>query len=345
MRRWRTFWTSAAVAAAAVAAGMAGASAQSDVEAFYRGRAVTIVVAVGPGGPFGLRAQVLSQFLGRHTPGNPTVVVQYMPGAGGRVAANYLYNAAPKDGSVIGLLFYNTALSYRLRPQGAAFDPAKFNWLGSHSPTYAVAFAWAGAPATTLDRMKNTEVFFGASGRTSPTGMFPAVMNKLLKTRIRIVEGYQGTADTIKAAESREIHGAISEWDTLASAYGDRVRDGQIVPILQFGFKKHPELASVPLLQEVTTTPEARRIAEFIGAACEIGHTNVAPPGVPTERLAALRAGIAATYRDPAALAAAEKMKIPIQPVSAEEVTRMVESAMAAPADIVAKTRTAAGLD
>lgn len=344
MRRWRAYWT-VAVAAALVAATMASVSAQSDVEAFYRNRPITIVVAVGAGGPFGLRAQVLSQFLGKHMPGNPRVVVQYMPGAGGRVAANYLYNAAPKDGSVIGLLFYNTALSYRLRPQGAAFDPVKFNWLGSHSPTYAVAFAWAGAPATTLDGMKSTEVFFGASGRTSPTGMFPAVMNKLLDTRIRIVEGYQGTADTVKAAESREIHGAISEWDALTSAYGDRVRGGQIVPILQFGFKKHSDLPAVPLLQELTSTPDARQIAEFIGAACEIGHTNVAPPGVPANRLAALRAGIADAYRDPAAIAAAEKMMIPIQPVSAEEVVRMVESAMAAPADVVSKTSTAAGLD
>lgn len=326
-------------------ASVAPAAAQEDPASFYKGRTIAVIVAAGAGGPFGLRAQILSQFLGRHIPGSPTIVVQYMPGAGGRVAANYLYNAAPTDGSAIGMLFYNTALSYRLRPQGAAFDPRKFNWLGSHSPTYSLAYLWERAPAATLDQMKSVEVFFAASGKTSPTGMLPHVMNTLLGTRIRVVEGYQGTADSIKAAEAGEVHGGVTEWDALTAAYGEKVRGGQLRPILQLGLKRHPDLANVPLLIELTSTPEARQIAEFMGAISEVGHTYAAPPNVPPERVAALREGIVATLRDPLTIAAAERIKIPIQRVSADEVARMTEVVMAAPAELVAKAAAAAGLE
>jgi tripartite-type tricarboxylate transporter receptor subunit TctC len=278
-------------------------------------------------------------------PGKPTVVVQYMPGAGGRLAANYLYNAAAKDGSVIGILFYNTALSYRLRPQGASVDPRKFNWLGSHSPTYSLAYIWERAPATSLAQMKGIEVFFAASGKTSPTGMLPHVMNTLLGTRIKVVEGYQGTADSIKAGEAGEVHGGVTEWDALTSAYGEKIRSGQFRPILQLGLKRHPDLAQVPLLIELAANEESRRIAEFMGAISEVGHTYAAPPGVPAERVAALRDGIAATLSDRQAVAAAEKIGIPIQRVPAEEVARMTEVVMAASEALVAKAAAAAGLE
>lgn len=322
----------------------AQAGAQADVESFYRDRQVTIVVAAGAGGPFGLRAQILQEHLGRHIPGNPTVVVQYMPGAGGRKAANYLYNAAPKDGGVIGILFYNTALSYRLLPEGASFDPLEFNWLGSQTPIFAIGFVWHTAPATSIEAMKSTEVIFGASGTTSPTGMYPAVLNTVAGTKIRIVKGYRGVADYMKAVETGEIHGAMSGWDALASRYGDRVRQKHVIPIVQFTLEKHPELSEVPLMTELARNADGERIASFMSASTEIGHTNVAPPGVPQERLEALRKGIAATYRDPDAIAAADKMQVPVAPVSAERVRKLVEDVMAAPDDIVAKAKAAAGL-
>ena len=334
-----------AAAAIAVAAVPLAAHAQSATESFYRGKSITVVVAAGAGGPFGLRSHILAQFLGRHMPGNPNVIEQFMPGAGGRKAANYLYNAAPKDGSVTGVVFYNTALGYRLEPQGAAFDPLKFNWLGSSDPIYPVAFVWHTAPATTIEAMKKTPVVFGASGLTSPTGIFPLLMNALLGTRIKIVKGYQGVADFMKAAESGEIHGAMSGWETLASSYGEMVRKKQVLPIVQFSLKKHPDLEAVPRLVDLVTDPESKKMAEFMTASSRIGQTNVAPPGVPAERVKALVDGIAATYRDPEAVAMAKRTGVDVEPVSAEQAREAVEIVMSTPDALVEKAKKAIGFD
>jgi tripartite-type tricarboxylate transporter receptor subunit TctC len=319
--------------------------AQSAVESFYHGRPITVIVAAGAGGPFGLRSHILAQFLGRHMPGNPNVIEQFMPGAGGRKAANYLYNAAPKDGGTIGIVFYNTALSYRLEPQGAAFDPLKFNWLGSSDPIYPVAFVWHTAPATTIEAMKKTQVVFGASGLTSPTGIFPLLMNALLGTRIKVVKGYQGVADYMKAAESGEIHGAMSGWDTLESSYADMLRKKQVLPLVQFSLKSHSDIAEVPLLVDLVRDPEAKKIARFMTASSRIGQTAVAPPGVPPERVKALIDGLAATYRDPVAIAAAKKTSVDIEPVSAAQAREAVEIVMSTPAALVEKAKQAIGFD
>jgi len=334
-----------AMAVAVVIVPLSSAQAQSSVESFYRGKPITVVVAAGAGGPFGLRSHILAQFLGRHMPGNPNVIEQFMPGAGGRKAANYLYNAAPKDGSVTGVVFYNTALGYRLEPQGAAFDPLKFNWLGSSDPIYPVAFVWHTAPATTIEAMKKTPIVFGASGVTSPTGIFPLLLNALVGTKIKVVKGYQGVADYMKAAESGEIHGALSGWETLASSYAEMLRKKQVLPIVQFSLKKHPDLANVPRLIDLVTDPESRKIAEFMTASSRIGQTNVAPPGVPAERVKALVDGIAATYRDPEAIAMAKKTGIDIEPVSAAQVREAVEIVMSIPEPLVEKAKKAIGFE
>ena len=340
----RSQWMSVGAAAAAFAAlPLAGAAAQQPVAQFYKDRTVTIVVAAGAGGPFGLRANLLSQFLGKHIPGNPTVVAQYMPGAGGRKAANYLYNAAPKDGTAFGILFYNTALGYRLQPKGASFDPLKFHWLGSQNSISPILFVWHSAPATSIDAMQKTPLVFGATGTTSPTGIFPNVLNYIAGTKIRVVKGYPSVPSYIKAAESGEIHGAMSGWDALVTNYSDRLKSKEIVPIAQISPIPHPDLKEVPLLPELATSEELRKIAEFFCASSLIGHTNVAPPGVPAERLAALQAAIIATYKDSGAIAAGEKTGTPVEPVSAADVRRAVEQVMNAPDDLVARARQAAG--
>ena len=342
MRRL-TISLSVATAAAACAISPGDTLAQSSADSFYKDRTVTIVVAAGAGGPFGLRANLLAHHLGRHIPGSPTVVAQYMPGAGGRKAANYLYNAAPKDGSTFGILFYNTALSYRLLPKGAQFEPLKFHWLGSQNAISPVLFVWHTAPATTIAAMKTTPLIFGATGTTSPTGMFPTVLNTIAGTKIRIVKGYTSVAEYVKASENGEIHGAMSGWDALVTNFNDRLRKKEIIPIVQISPNRHPDLKDVPSMPELATSDDLKQIAEFFCASSLIGHTNVAPPGVPADRLAALEKGIAATYRDKAAIEAGEKSGVPVEPVSAAEVRRAIEKVMNAPAALVAKARAAAG--
>jgi len=342
---FRTSFAGAVAAIAIVALPLASASAQTSLESFYKGKPVTIVVAAGAGGPFGLRASLLSQYLGRHLPGSPTVVAQYMPGAGGRKAANYVYNAAPKDGGTFGIVFYNTAMSYRLEPKGAAFEPLKFNWLGSQDSIHPLIFVWHTAPATTLAKMKETELVFGATGATSPTGIYPLLLNAIAGTKIRIVKGYASVPEYISAAEKGEIHGAMTSWDSLTASYMERVRNKEIIPVVQISPQRLAELPDVPILSDVATTDEGRKLAEFLAASSLIGHTNVAPPGVPAERLAALKSGIAATYRDPDAIESVRKTGSEIKPVSADDVRKAVERVMAAPEDLVAKARTAVGFN
>lgn len=330
-------WLAAAIVAAGILAD--GAARADETADFYRDKRIRVIAAAGAGGGFGLRARLLSEYLGRHVPGNPTAIAEFMPGAGGRKAADYIYSVAPKDGTTFGVLFNNTASVSVLRPEGTRYDPLKFTWLGSQSPTVIAAYVWHRAPAVTLADIRQRETIFGTQAKGSAGYMLPSAANAITGTRFKMVTGYTGTADYLKAIESGEIHAALADWDSILSVRGDWVKSRTIIPVLQFGLEKHPTLPDVPRLIELAKTDTERKIAEIEGLVEAMGHTNVGPPAIPPARVAALRASIAATYRDADFKRAAERARMTVDPVSAADVEKYVKQIVATPPNLIARAR------
>lgn len=313
------------------------------VAEFYRGKTIKITAAAGAGGGFGVRARLLTAYLPKYMPGNPSMIADFMPGAGGRRAASWLYNTAPKDGTNIGLLFHNTAAVAMIRPKGVRYDPKKFNWLGGQAPSMVAVYAWHTAPGASIDGMRKHSLIFGSGGKTSSGYMSTNAANVIAGTRFDVILGYRGTADYLKAIESGEIQAALGDWDSIVSVRPQWVKNKNVIPILQFTLTRHPLLPDVPRLLDFAKNDLEREIAEFDALSGAIGHSNAAPPGVPRERVAALRKAIAATYRDPDFLARAKKLRMTIAPLSAEKVEKYVDRVVSVSPDFIAKARIAFG--
>ena len=318
--------------------------AQADsVADFYKGKTVRIVAAAGAGGGFGRRTRLLVQYLGKHLPGHPKMIAQFMPGAGGRKAAAWIYGVAPKDGTAFGVLFHNIATVAALTPKKAKYDPSKFNWLGSQSPSFSTIYVWHTAPATTPEGLRKHTVIAGSQSKSSAGYMSMHSAMAIGGYKFKFVFGYRGTADYFKAIEAGEIQAAVSDWDGIVSTRPNWVKEGKVIPVAQFHSRKHPALPNVPRLLDLATNETDRKIAMFYAGSAAMGHTNVAPPGVPKERVAALRKAIAATYRDPAFIKTATKLRMAVDPVSGKQVAAEVKKILNASPAFLAKVKVALG--
>lgn len=302
---------------------------------FYRDKTGAITVPGGPGASLALYCQLIAAHWKRHIPGNPTLTFQHRPGAGGTLGVAYMYNVAPRDGTAIGEIQSASVLAPALREM--KFDVKQFIWLGSMTPEPSVISVWHKAPATTVDSAKQAEVLMGSTGTSSETYITPTLMNKLLGTRFRVVQGY--TAGNINLAMERgEVHGRWSPWANWASAHPDWVRDKWIVPLVQYG-SKVPELAHVPYLKELVPTEEGKQMITFVEIASQVGKGFFLPPGVPADRVAALRASFMATMKDEAFLAAAQKINAEIDPILGDVLQQAVDQALDTPESALAKLR------
>jgi tripartite-type tricarboxylate transporter receptor subunit TctC len=330
----------------AVVATMAlwGAAAQADdVAGFYKGKQISIAV-VAAGGGYGLNAQLLTEHMGRHIPGEPSLVLTVKSGAGGRTLMNWLYNVAPKDGTAIGFLHKDIAAFSRVQPNGVKFQSARFQWLGSVAPMNTVMFVRHDAAATTLEGLQKAEAIMGASGKSHPTALFPTLLNHLLGTKFKVVTGYRGSSDIFLALERGEVSGTTFTWDTVQANHADWIKKNFVRPLVQVSLEKDKSLPNVPVLAEVMKNAEDRALAEFLTSGSKVGRAFGAPPDVPAERVAALRRAFDATVKDPGYLAAARKAKMPVEPTPGIEVQRLVAKVSAAPDSLVKRARTALGL-
>ena len=286
---------------------------------------------------------MLVQYLGKHLPGHPNIIAQFMPGAGGRKAANYIYAIAPKDGTAIGALFHNTATIAVLSPKKVKYDTSKFNWLGSQAPSYTVIYVWHKAPATTPEGLRKHTVIGGSQSTSSAGYMTMFAAASIGGYKFKYVLGYRGTADYFKAIEAGEIQAAVSDWDGLVASRPNWVKERKITPVVQFMGRKHPALPNVPRLIDLATNETDREIAMFLASQNAMGFRNTAPPGVPKERVAALRKAIAATFRDPAFIKTATRINMAVNPVSGEQVEAEVKNILSASPAFLAKARVALG--
>jgi tripartite-type tricarboxylate transporter receptor subunit TctC len=321
------------------------AEAQS-VADFYRGKTVSYNLAVPEGGSWGLYARAFVEHLRDHIPGNPTVILQVMPGGGGVVAANYIYNVAAKDGTVIGTPLSTAIVFAATDPKEVKFDPAKFNWIGSLSVVQDVISAWHTAPAKTLEEAKKTPVIMGATGAGSNTVQDVALANNLLGTKFKLVRGYKGGAEINLAMVRGEVEGRSTTWESWTGSNPDWLRDKKIIQLLQLGPKKLPEIGDdVPLLRDLVSDPEQKAIVDFVGLSLAMGRAVYAPPGTPPDRLAALRDAFIATMKDPRYIADAKKYSLDTTTwQTGDAIERLVGQAFSLPPSLVQKAKAAMDL-
>jgi tripartite-type tricarboxylate transporter receptor subunit TctC len=316
-----------------------GAAPSIAADDFYRGKTINIMVGFGPGGGYDLYARMLARHLGKYIPGNPNVVVQNMEGAGGVRAANHVYNAAPKDGTVIAGVNQGAAMFKLLGGKGAQYDPAKFQWLGSMAASNNTVYVWHTSGIKTLDDAKAREVSMAGSGVISDANIYPAVFNALVGTKFKVISGYTGTNDSNLAMERGEVDGrGGGAYSSLVSTRPDWLRDDKVRVIAQIGFEKEPDLKDVPLLLDVVKSDEERQIATVVTLPTAIGYNYWVAPEVPAERVEMLRTALAAALKDEALLTEAKKQSLEIRPKTGQELEAMVKKAAKTPQPILEKT-------
>jgi len=307
------------------------------IESFYRGRTLTILVGHSAGGGYDLYARMLARFLGRYIPGQPAVVAQNMPGAGGLRLANYLYAVAPKDGSVIGT-FSRSIPTLPLLAPPAAFDGTRFTWLGSMSADTSPCLTGAKSPIRTWRDLLTLPSVMGGQSAGSDSDIYARLYKNVLGARIKLVTGYPGTNDITLAMERGEVDGICGlSWGTIKIAHPDWIRDGSVNLLLQAGLKKDAELPDVPFALDVVDDPERKQVLYLHFAPQAMGRPFAAPPGIPQERKAALIGAFETALRDPELLAEAAREKMDIDPMRGAEIDALLKTLYAVPADVVAK--------
>lgn len=321
-------------------AAMAGGAAQAQsADAFYKGREMKMLISAGQGGGYGTYAHALMPFMEKYLPGNPRIIIQHMQGAGGIVAANHLYNIAPKDGSMIALIHRGAVSTAPLfDAQGVKFDPTKFGWIGSMNNEVSLCVAWQGSQVKTFKDLQQYQLIVGGLGPGSDTDMYPNLINNLFDTKMKLITGYNSGGAINLAFERGEIDGRCGwSWSSIESTRGQWVKDNKITLLVQLGVDKHPSLPNVPLLGELATSEEQRQIIDLIISPQLMGRPILTTPNVPADRLAVLRAAFDKSMADPDFSALAQKQQLEVGAVSGERVEQLVNRLYSYPKPLVEK--------
>jgi tripartite-type tricarboxylate transporter receptor subunit TctC len=328
--------TAALALAASLPAAVAFAQSPAD---FYKGKNVELYIGYSVGGGYDLYARTIARHLGKHIPGNPTIVPKNMEGAGSLRLANWLYRVAPKDGSAIGTIGRGTGFDPILGQKGAQFDGTKFTWLGSANNEVSVCVSWnATSGITKFEDLYTKEMKVGGTSMSADTDQFPRVLNGVLGTKMKIVSGYPGGNDVVLAMERGEVQGRCGwSWSSVMSTHKAWVDEKKMTVLAQIALRKHPELPDVPLIMDLAKTPEQKQILRLIFARQVMGRPYLAPPGVPADRAEALRKAFMDTMNDPEFKADAEKAQLEITPVDGDDLQKLVTEVYQTPPEIAKK--------
>jgi tripartite-type tricarboxylate transporter receptor subunit TctC len=303
------------------------AVANDFVEKFYKGRTITSVVPFGPGGGYAIYNQIMARHLGKFIPGNPQIVAQYRPGAGGIVASNYVYNVAPRDGSVMAMVSDAVALASVIDADKTRYKVNEFIWLGAIERVNNVLAIRADTGVRRFPDLLDKEVAVGGSGPGSPTSLLPALLRWLEPVKIRTIEGYDGINPMFIAIERNEISGATVSWTIFKTLRKPWFDSGFLLPIVQFGSAKEPDLPNIPLAIDLAQSPQQRAIARFMASNVDVGRSFILPPEVPAERVQALRAAFDRMVKDSAFVEDITKAGFQLSPASGKEVQDAVAQA------------------
>jgi tripartite-type tricarboxylate transporter receptor subunit TctC len=323
----------------AIALLVPGPAFAQSVEEFYRGKTINFVIGYPTAGAPDIYARLVARHMARHIPGNPNIIARNMPGAGSLIAANHMFNTAPKDGTSFALTSPTMPLEEMLGVPQVKFRASQFNWIGRLATNPNITFIANTSPVKSIKDAFDKVAILGATARSSTNAIYPFVLNNVLGTKFRIVTGYEGTAAVMLAIERGEVEGLSSTYDGLKAQREDWLKTKKVNIVVQYLLRRHAELPDVPTSVEVATTPEQATILRTVSSASEIGKFVFTTPEVPTDRVVALRRAFDATVKDPDFLAEASKLRIEIDPLSGAELQKIVSETQSIPADLVERVK------
>jgi tripartite-type tricarboxylate transporter receptor subunit TctC len=329
--------------AAGVLALAAQPAAADEIADFYKGKTVTVMVPSSLGATLGLYGRLLVDHIGKHIPGQPNVIIESRPGAGGAVGAAYAYNIAPKDGTYIAEVLAPSVTLPLLRD--VRFDGSKFQWIGSLVPRPAVISVWkATTPAKTLDEAMQKEVIVGSTGKGSETFLIPTLMNHAMGTKFRVVLGYKGGAEVNQAMEQNEVHGRMQYWSGWTAGKPDWLRDKKLIHFVQYG-PAIPELPDVPRLINLVKDQKAKQMVTFLETANKIGMGFWVPPETPKARIDALRNAFGAMMASAEFKASAEKRRSPVEMIKGTDLMEITADAYKTPKPVITELKQILGFN
>ena len=312
------------------------------VEDFYRGRTVKFIVGSNTGGGYDTYSRLIAAYIGKHIPGHPTVVVENMPGASGTKSANYIAEVAPKDGSVIGMFNQSMPQRQMFEPDLIKIDLGKFSWIGAMNTSTNVFIVWHASGVRTVEDAKKKQVVMGALSTVGGNSVYPLLLNTYFGTKFKVVLGYAGGNTIQLAMERGEVDGrGAVVWSGLKAGWPHWIKEKKINVLMQVGLEKESDLPDVPLFTDLARNPEEKAIFRFISSDAAMGFPVTAPPGLPADRLAALRKAFMDAMKDPELLKVVEERKLEVQPSSGEQVQRVVQEMTSTPKEIIVKIQKA----
>ena len=328
----RRFLALAVTGLTALCAGMASAQ-----ESFFKDKTIHVIVGHPPGGSYDFYARLAADMLRIYLPEAKAVIVENKPGGGGLIAMSWLYNQAPRDGTVLGLLPETVGNTQLMEPDVAKWDVRKLNYIGSFSPVNSVFMRRKNSPSKTPEDMKRQETIVGCTGTTAQSYQYPALLKVLGNFKYKMICGYPGANEYTVALERGEIDLVSSAWNSWKVTHQTQMKNGDLIPVVQAGLKRTRDLPDVPLMQELVDDPVAKKVIEFTSAGAQIGRALVAPPGLPAERVAQLRAIFDKMTSDPAMIELAAKRGLDLEPSTGTTVQRYSDEIADTPPEIVGK--------
>lgn len=331
-----------AVAAAVVLHATSVAQAQSNpIEQFYTGKQIRFIIRSKAGGGYDSYSRLLGRHMGKHIPGRPAIVPVNMPGGGGIIAANYVANLAPKDGTILTIVSQGLPVDQALGlNKTLKADMRDFPWIGNLSASNQLLVVWHTSQTKNLEDAKKRETTIGATGAGSVSTQMPALLNNTLGTRLKVIYGYGDGGDINIAMERGELEGrSTNPWASYRAVTPHYVERKWIIPLIQIGLRKAPDLQHVPLLLEQAVSAENRPAIEFMSKAVMTGRPIASSPGTPPDRVNALRRAFDAALKDPEFLADAQRMRAEIEPMNGEELATLVNDIVSAPPQVVARVK------
>jgi tripartite-type tricarboxylate transporter receptor subunit TctC len=322
--------------------GVSAAQAQT-VQEFYTGKTMELIVGYPPGGSNDIYARSVARFLGRYLPGAPNIITRNMPGAGSIVAANHIYNVAPKDGTILGLLAATNTIDEQLGTQDVKFETAKFTWVGRVASSVNVTGVWHTSKVKTMKDAMTMETTLGATGTGSTVFIYPNVLNNVIGAKFKLVLGYGGSSEAMLAMERGEVEGHSTSYEAYKSAHPDWLTDKKVNFIVQYGLSRHPDLPDVPTCVELARNDEEAMILKAVVNATEIGKAILSTPGVPADRAQALRTAFSKMVEDPEFKSELDRMRVELTPMNGADLQKLVEEVGNIPPAVVQKIKAVYG--
>ena len=330
-----------AYALACIIASLAGTAAADPVADFYKGKQMQFIIRSNAGGGYDQYSRLLGRHIVKHIPGNPTMLPVNMPGGGGLQAANFIAQAAPKDGTYLTMVGQGLPMDQALGlSKGLQADMKTFNWIGNMSDSNQITITWHTSPTKTIEDAMQRETVIGATGAGSISTQIPAVLNNVLGTKFKVIFGYPGGPEINLAMERGELEGrATNPWASYVSVTPHYVAEKKLNLLVQTGMKKEQDLPNVPLMRDLAKTPEQKAILDYVSKAVAVGRPVGTTPGVPADRVAAVRKAFDATLTDPAFIAEADKQKMEINAMTGAELQQIITDVIDAPVELLEKVR------